>query len=173
VAASIAVGCRTVSVSADWDQNHDFSGYRTFGWLHAQQPETGDFRIDNPLVDKRIREAIDKTLQARGYEKVGDTGADFLVGYHLDVEKRLDVQTMNTYYGYGRHGRWGGVGYPQTYVNEYEQGSLVIDVADTSRRELVWRGTGTRRVSQSSSPEKSSQVTDKAVAEILARFPPN
>jgi hypothetical protein len=169
--AAIAVsgGCRTVSVSADWDQKHDFRGYRTFGWLHGEQPETGDFRIDNPLIDKRIREAIDKTLQARGFKRVGDTGADFLVGYHLGLEKRLDVYTMNAYYGYRR----GGVSYPQTQVSEYEQGSLVIDIADTGRRTLVWRGTGTRRVSQSSSPEKSSKVFRKAVAEILDRFPPN
>ncbi len=165
-------GCSTVRVTTDWDPKTDFSEFHSFGWLHEQQPQTGNFRLDNPLMDARIRAAVDRTLEQRGYLKVADAGADFVVGYHLGLERELDVRTMNTYYGYGNGHRWGAVGYPQTQVREYERGTLVIDIADVDARELVWRGSGSRRLSNPSSPEKATQVIDKAVAEILAKFPP-
>jgi hypothetical protein len=172
VAVIALCGCSTVRVTTDWDPEADFSKFRSFGWLHEQQPATGNFRLDNPLLDARIRAAVDRTLEQRGYVKVADAGADFVVGYHLGLERELDVRTMNTYYGYGRGNRWGAVGYPQTQVREYERGTLVIDIADVDARMLVWRGSGSRRLSNRSSPEKSTQVIDKAVAEILAKFPP-
>ena len=165
------VDCVTVRVSQDYDPAADFSGLRTWAWMPGPQPKTGDLRVDSPLINARVRAAVDATLAARGFVPAGDAAPDFRVGYHLSLEQKLSVQTVDTYYGYGRHGRWGGAG-TQTYVNQYDEGTLIIDVADARREQLVWRGWGSRRISRSPTPEKTTQVIDDAVARILAQFPP-
>ena len=70
VALSMLSACSGVSVSVDFDPEEDFSVFRTFGWVPMPQPKTGDFRIDNPLLDTRIRAAIENELIGRGFELV-------------------------------------------------------------------------------------------------------
>ena len=169
--ALLLASCSSVQVRTDYDPQADFSRLRTFAWASPVQEKTGDLRIDSPLLDERIRRAVESTLQARGFEKAAPRTADFVVAYHLSLEQRLDVRTMDSYYGYRRYGAW-GYGGTQTTVSQYEQGTLIIDVADARAQRLVWRGSGSRRVSQSSDPEKATENVNRAVQEILAKFPP-
>lgn len=176
-AVLLATGCSTVSVDTDWDPRVDFGGFDSYAWLPGPQPETGDVRIDNPLLDQRVRKAIDAQLAAQGHRKVAPDQASFLVGYHLSTEKKLRATTVNSYYGYG-YGTWGYWGGPgpaggsQTMVTEYETGTLIIDVVDRSRNELVWRGSGEKRIGKERTPEESEKVVAEVVAAILERFPP-
>lgn len=167
--AGAALACAPVSVSVDYDPGQDFSGYHTFTWLPRPQPETGDYRIDNPLLDQRIRAAVERSLAEHGYRKVEDRTPDFYVAYHLQIEQKLDIRTVDRgYYSY-----WGYyVPWPETQVTQYDEGSLVIDVADTKRKELVWRGVGVGRVQRDQTPEESTRRVNEAVDAILAKFPP-
>ena len=74
----------------------------------------------------------------------------------------------NRWYGY-RVGGWGG---PQTYVRDYDEGTLLIDVIDPATMQLLWRGSGTGVVDPQASPEKREQRINEAVEQILADFPP-
>ena len=38
----------------------------------------------------RVRGAVDRTLGERGFEKVAEADADFLVTYYLGLETRID-----------------------------------------------------------------------------------
>ena len=73
-----------------------------------------------PLVDKRIRDAVDRELVAKGYRRVQDRSPDFYVAFYLSVEDKMDVYTVNRgYYDY-----WGyGVSIPETRVRQYEEGT--------------------------------------------------
>ena len=100
---------------------------------------------------------------------------DFYVGFHLSLESRLDVRTINGHYGYGgygRHGRWGTVGYPETRVRQYEQGTLIIDVADATHKKLVWRGWASDRLTRNPSQEDSERRVREVVAKVMEQFPP-
>ena len=83
----------------------------------------------------------------------------------------LDVDTVNTGYGYGRYGRYGGIS-TSTTVSEYQEGTLLIDMIDPSSKQLVWRGSGQARIRQSSSPEEREKRIGEAVQQILEDFPP-
>ncbi len=164
-------GCAPISVSVDYDTQADFSGYRSLGWLPEPQA-TGNPRVDSPLLQQRIRQAIETQLGSQGY--VDAANPQMRVGYHLSIETRLDVRTVDSYYGYGH---WSGRnvdirGEATTYVNEYERGRLVIDVVDTLRNALVWRGVGERRLRSEPTSDQVTQSVRQAVAEILERFPP-
>jgi hypothetical protein len=167
VAAALA--CASVSVSVDYDPDEDFSGYRTFTWLPVPKQPTGDYRVDNPLLDARIRRAIERNLGSRGFLKVEDRVPDFYVVYHLSIEEKLDVRTVNRgYFDYwGYYTSW-----PETYVTQYDEGALVIDIANAREKQLVWRGVGVRRLRGQSTPEQTTRDVDEAVDRILAKFPP-
>ena len=165
----LALACSSLRVNVDFDPNEDFSAYRTFTWFPREQRVQGDYRVDNPLLDARIRSAVERELAARGYRKVTDRNPDFYVAFYLSVEDKMDVYTVNRgYYDY-----WGyGVMIPETRVRQYEEGTLVIDIADAREKQLTWRGIGKGRLRRNPTPEQTTKDVDAAVAEILARFPP-
>ncbi|MDJ0850810.1 MAG: DUF4136 domain-containing protein [Myxococcota bacterium] len=178
VVALLAAACSSVRTSYDFDPGIDFSTWRAYAWYPRGQAPTGDVRLDNDLFRNRIVAAVDRTLAARGFTRVEGREPEFYVDYHLSTQERLSVQTMNRGWAMGPHGAhwgragWGGVGWTDTHVDQYEEGTLVIDFADASARRLAWRGSGTRRLSRNPRPEQITQRVNEAVDEILAQFPP-
>jgi hypothetical protein len=176
---ALGAACSSVRTSYDFDPAVDFSVWRTYAWYPGGTPPTGDPRLDNPLLHGRIEAAVDRSLTAQGYTRVQDGTPDFYANYHLSTEQRLDVRTMNHMYMGGPHRRhwggagWGGVGWTETHVSQYEVGTLVVDFLDTPARRLVWRGSGTRRLSRDLQPDRMTQRVNEAVEEVLAQFPPN
>lgn len=172
LAATLAA-CAGVRVTHDFDPDANFSRLRTWTWMPGAQPEpTGDPRLDSPLIDARIRAAVEDVLVSRGHPKVASVEeADFLVDYHLSVERRLDARSIGTGIGYGHYHRWGTLDV-ETVVREYEEGTLVIDIADARARRLVWRGWGTRRLRRYPTPEQTTRTINETVAEVLEQFPP-
>jgi hypothetical protein len=171
-----STGCVGFAVNSDFDPNADFSGYRSWYWLPPSP--SGDPRIDNDLVANRVRGAIERSLAARGYAKTSTGEGDFGVGYHGFIEGKIDVQQIDRYYGYGpgwgRYGGYGGYGgvATETYVDQYDEGTLIIDIVDNRSRKLVWRGSTSARVSEDDSPAERDDRTQRAVDAILEKFPP-
>ena len=169
----LLAGCGAM-VNVDYDQQANFQALRTFTLMHAPETETGDERLDSPLVDKRIREAIIATLSQRGYQEMKDN-PDFAVASQLGIRKEKDSQRtsmaagVGTYYPHSAIGMT--YGYPG-YVESYERGILTIDVLNGSDKKLVWRGSSGRRLYDGFSPEQSTKVINTVVKEILDKFPP-
>jgi hypothetical protein len=57
-------------------------------------------------------------------------------------------------------------------VREYERGTLLIDILLPAERTLVWRGSASGRLRETSDPAKREQRINDVVARILDRFPP-
>ena len=75
--------------------------------------------------------------------------------------------------GMGMGYRWGGGwGTTDVRVNEILVGTLVIDVADATKKEMVWRGMGVREVDVQAKAEKRDKNINNAVKKILKDFPP-
>jgi uncharacterized protein DUF4136 len=170
--ASGFFACSGVRVTTDYDPSADFSGVRSYAWFDERSGVQGDRADVTSLLDRRVRSAVDAELQRKGLARVDKGAAKIVVTYHLGVETKLDVNTVNTGYGYGRYGRFGGVGGTTTTVSEYQEGTLLIDMIDPSSKQLIWRGSGQARIRQSSTPEDREKRINEAVKQILADFPP-
>ena len=182
IALSLVVaGCSTMEINYDADPKANFSGLKTYDWLDEPQKPTGDPRIDdNTILRNRVHTAVDAALSARGFRKVS-SDPDFLVAYHVSLDRQQSVQTLNSYYGYSpgwgygygasyRPGYWAGA--PETYVYEYEEGTLILDVVDPKNKELMWRGSAQDEVNFKSTPEKAQAQINEAVNGMLEHFPP-
>jgi hypothetical protein len=174
--AALLCGCSSVTVRSDYDPEANFAPYRSYHWL--DQPADNQSQALSPLLQERIVRAVDTQLQERGYVKSGSESPDFFIGYHLRVENKLDVQTINRSYGYGygRYGRWGygypAGGYSETRVSEYAQGTFILDIVDGASNELVWRGSAEGRLKDRKSPEEREKAVNETVAAVLKKFPP-
>jgi hypothetical protein len=170
------VGCSSLDVTTDFDPEQDFSTYKTYTWYKGEMP-ADDALSANPLIQKRVMNSVNKELQAKGFE-LTDGDPDFVVIIHAGTKERMQV--TNTGYGYGGYGwgrygyGWGGYGAPMdTQVSYYDEATLVVDIADFTKKELVWRGTGTGVLSKKErSQEESQQIADEVIMKIMKDFPP-
>ena len=177
---AIVGACSEIQVNQDYDPSTNFGPYRTFAWAPEPIQKSGDVLVDNPFMDRRIRNAIETTLKSRGYPKAEGDRPDFLVTYQLVVRTQVEVNTVGPAFGWGGYPYgywgypypyWGGIDYT-TYINQYEVGTLIIDFTDAETHLLFWRGIGSRRITQQSTPEKTTAVVNRTVGEILAQYPP-
>jgi hypothetical protein len=174
VAAVSVVACSGVKYRSDFDPQASFSGFNTYSWADRTPTGDDDPRVYNDIVDGRIKLAADRALEAKGYRKVTDN-PDFYVAWHGAIDGKMNVTTINSHYGYG----WGwygygrmGMGASQTYVNEWDEGTLLIDVIDGGTNNLVWRGTATAELRESRSADEAQRRLDDILANLFDRFPP-
>ncbi len=164
-------GCATpINTGADFDPEADFTAYTTYSWLEAHEDKRPKSpQINNELLTQRVQRAVDRELAAKGWSKV-DAEPSAWVTYHAALERRIDMRTTGSDFSYGR--RYGGGGRSHTWVQEYDEGTLIVDVLDGKDRGLIWRGTAQAAVDVFASPEEKVELTNRAVKKLLAPFPP-
>jgi len=143
----VAAGCSGISTTADWDQSYDFSSVSTYAWTE-QELEGGVSQI----MLRRMYVAVDDDLAAKGLSKGYPESADVLLAYHFGQQDRQQYDT----YGYGTGSWWGGYwggGMTTTTVRTYTEGTLILDVVDRAKNELVWRGSASTTIDQMDSPD--------------------
>jgi hypothetical protein len=165
--------CSGITVSQDFEKEYNFAGLKTFAWKPNDNKSYGV--KDNDLLDKRIRTAIENTLQEKSYQRVDSFNPDFFISYHYNVEQKITSSGLSGGVSVGRssYGGFGGVGLSSgSDVRAYDQGTLLIDITIPLGDKLVWRGVATQSVSDHSSPEESTANINETVEKILAQFPP-
>lgn len=167
----LLLSCTTIDVDADWDPNAAFSNMHTWAWAPGQSTARGDDpRLESDLVHQRIQSTIENSLIQRGYDKVNDK-PDFYVAYHIAIDQKLDARTTYSDYGVGPYGRW-GTALPETTIEQYDQGTLLIDVISSDSKKLVWRGRAQSRIQDLKDAASRQARTQEAVSRLLERFPP-
>lgn len=166
------VGCTTVQVSQDYDPKTDLARYGTWQWRDPVQAATGDIRVDNPLLDKRIRRAVENHLAVRNINSAQGQ-PDIYLSYHLTIEQKI---ISDTYYSTGGVGSYyypwyGGIG-SDTRIRQYDQSRLTIDIHSADTGDLLWRGVGTYRFKTYKTPEVADEDVRKTVDKILWQYPP-
>ncbi len=157
-------------MSTDYDPGVDFASYETFAWAERTPSGDDDPRVYNRVTMQRVRTAVERALRAKGFQQV-ESEPDFYVAWHGAIEGRMSTQTINSHYGYG-WGWYGGMGVSNTYVNEWDEGTLLVDIVDAASNDLVWRGTATGTIEETRTPEEAQAELDLATRELLRDFPP-
>lgn len=155
-------------VHVDSDSRADFSKYNTF--KIALQP---GYTPRNPLMAQRAIKGVAYHLTLKGLREVGDSPDLSACLYAvLKDEKQLNIDSFG--YGYGPYwGGWGGEmgGTTTTRTYTITVGTLVVDLYDTSTKQLVWRGTGTDTLS--AKPAKNEKKLNKALEKMFKKYPPS
>jgi hypothetical protein len=163
------VGCSTPApeIRSDYETTANLSGLKDYAWMPGLQPPSQAAGMDSGWLDGRIRGAVDKELSGRGYHLVPGAAPDFLVAYHVALEKKLDVARIEHVYGYAARR---GAPVTTELTREYDEGSLMIDVLGPKDRQLLWRGVARGRIKPGLSSQEREARIDETVRQIMENF---
>jgi hypothetical protein len=168
--AAVAFG---QDVSYNFDQQADFTKYKTYKWVEVK----GSEQVDELLV-QQIRGAFDKNLALKGLTKATGDTADLFIAFQVAVNQEKQMTTFDT--GYGMGPGWGGRYYGGYYgggtttstTSTIYVGSVALDMYDAAAKKLVWRGIASKQVDTKAKPEKRMKNLDKGTAKMLKNYPP-
>jgi hypothetical protein len=158
---------------SNYDRSVDFQVYRTFALLEpVAANSSADPNIYEPLLDRRIRDAIASELVKKGLTPDSEN-PDLLVAY--DVSVAQDPATASPDFGYAY---WFGYRFNYTAtdfpnyrpVGQYAPGTMLIDLISASTNELVWRGVAVGDINVTQTDESKIR---RSIIGILSLYPPN
>ncbi|HEX7373990.1 MAG TPA: DUF4136 domain-containing protein [Steroidobacteraceae bacterium] len=171
--AVLATGCASgPDIRADYDKSADFGKYRTFGFVSAAPGDTTQFKS---LAQQNMQNVAAREMEARGYTK-SDT-PDLVINFKGKLEEKTDIEsTPAPYYGpgWGYGGwygaPWGGYGGTEVTTRRYNVGTLVMDVVDREKRQVVFQGGVEGVVTKEMLQNREAAIT-AAVQHIFSRYP--
>jgi len=183
VLGAVLITCTYGTVNAqansDYDKTIDFTKYSTYSFAGWQ--DNSD-QLLNDLDKGRILTAFKQEFTARNMTLVTDN-ADVIVTLYFVINNETSTTAYTDYnggMGYGRVGMrrgWGmgvgGVGMGSattTYSeNDYQVGTMVVDVYDGGTKNLAWQGTYRKTITKNT--KKREKNISKAVKKLMKEYP--
>lgn len=161
----------SLKVTSDYDKAANFTQYKTFAIDTFRMTQ----RISQ-LNANRIINAVKAEMTNKGFTE-NTASPDLRVNIATILKDQQSVTANTDYYGYGgvyRPWVWGGGmgvnGYTTYNVQNYKDGSLIIDIGDANTKNLIWEGIGNQEIDK---PLKDPDTQiPAAVASIMKSFPP-
>lgn len=159
-------------VHYNYDHSANFGAYKTYQWVDLPGPGGA---VPDQLIDQSIKRAVDEQLQQKGLARV-EKGADLHVGYHAIIreEKNINLSAFGDGGGPWGWGGWGGFnsGTVTGQTSTIPVGTLLVDLYDPARKQLVWRGDGTKTIDLKKDPDKNYRALQKSLAKLFKNYPP-
>ena len=177
-------------VHYNYDRGANFAVYKTYQWVDEGQakvaPPSGLPKIDLPgggplvvragtsddqLIRQDIQRAVDEQLAQKGLTKV-ESNADLLVAYHAAIRQEQSINLS----AFGTRGPWNWGGFESGTVTGQTStipiGTLVVDLYDPARKQLVWRGDASKSIDLKKDPDKNYKNLQKTTAKLFKNYPP-
>ena len=188
LAACLLGACSTTRVTTDVAPDFVVPAGATYVWGNAGSRPTplvgeNDPAVRNDSLRNRIHRAIDAELTRKGFRLTDSASANFLVHYHLGVQRKVITVQEETpqpshvvpvircgdrecYSDWVWVDEWP----PEVSYRDvpYTEGTLMIDIERASDGKLAWRGVGQDEVDRSDAREKAIR---KAVKKVLSKLP--
>lgn len=178
IAALWLAGCETgPDVRADYDKAADFGKYRTYNFVAAQAAQSASGSDYKSLAQRILQNAATREMESRGYTKADN--ADLLINFKGKLEEKTDIEsTPAPMYGagWGYRGYYGapygayGYGGSEVSTRRYNVGTLVMDMVDRQKQQVVFQG-GVEDVVTKKMLEDREALLTGAVSTIFAQFP--
>ena len=128
-------GCHPISVKTGYDRGANFASRRMYAWQAASKLDTGDPRFDTRQMERAIRDAVDATLAAKGFQKSDSENPGFLVGYVAGIGSETSTVTRQRTLE-DSIGEWGWTG---SHTVDFRTGALVLEMTDPTTQRMLWR----------------------------------
>ena len=164
------VGCVS-PVRVDYDRGAapKFQSYKCFA-VDSRELGTHDQGIAlSPIVDRRIERELNAVLKMRGFSDECAT-PDFRVAFNTAQKTITELNDLgigaapyrrSAYHGYG--------GFSNIQIDQYQEGTFILDIIDMQSQELVWRGAYVKRLGWHAPTDAEIRAI---IIETLAQFPP-
>ena len=156
--------------SYDFEKSANFAAFKTYAHKNRDARRAAADRRQ----DRRRRST--RSSRPRGFRRPRRSPTYSSSTTWRSTRRRTSRPTAPAGGGYGAYGwGWGGGwagGTTTTQVRDILMGTMVIDMADAKKGQLVWRGMGVKEVNTQAKPEKRDKSINKAVEKIFKNYPP-
>ena len=162
------ISCSSIKVYSDFDNDIDFSNYKTFAYF---RPEIDKVDISD-LDKRRILRALDKEMNLKGLSK--SENPDLLIGFTTKAKDKIYVTNYNNFswgwgWGWGFNPWfWGSPGF--NTVSTKTEGTLYVNIIDATTKQLVWQGKGRGGIDENT--KNRDERISLFVKEIVENYPP-
>ena len=179
LALAVAVVQAGVKVRAEFDKEYDFSKVRTFGWhpdgageVKLLMREGGDPEQIRARWEPTIKDAVEREMTKRGLAAATSGVPDLYLNYYFLSGPNSEAQTRGQFIG--AVPPWGLPDFEMTTTSLkiFEQGTLILDLIDGPKRQIVWRGIAEAEVDRQRTPVEREKRLREAVVELLKKYPP-
>ena len=169
----------------DYKSDYNFMSVKKLAFYKNSGQVSGDNPLQLSDIQRgRVDEALQYALELKGFQLVDDPSqADMLISWHLATQHKTDVRTYQVpdygagyggYYGYNRYSRyncWSCTPYrTEVNVQNYTQGTFIVDMIDPELRQSVWRGVTQSKLKGNGGEEQAAY--NEAAMVIFESFPP-
>ncbi|GAB2590748.1 DUF4136 domain-containing protein [Spirosoma areae] len=163
-------------INVDYDHTVDFGQYKTFAFAPGKaMRQLGVKDNDSTFINKNIQETVTQILSKKGLS-FANNNADITITFIAGAKEKKEIENYigspQFGFGYGQQfygaGGWWGPSWNNWWVNQYEQGTLILDIYDTKTNELVWRAYAVSNITNFN----EQKFVDREVNRALKRFPP-
>jgi hypothetical protein len=161
-------------VRYNFDKQANFAAFKTYKWVEIKGADR-----PNQLVEKQIEDAVDAELATKGLEKTDADSADLYIADQTAIASEKQFTSYNTGWGYGPGwgGAWyghGGMGSGVTTgsTSTIYIGQLGVDMYESAKKDLVWRGTASKVIDSKAKLDKRQKNLAKAIKKLLTNYPP-
>jgi hypothetical protein len=175
----LALGCGSTAVraGADWERGVDLSAGKKFS-VERSGLLPANLTPDQLQLVQLIEDTTKAELTRKGYQQAPKAEAQLIATAHFTTRERTGI---NTYVcdNYWRYEMYEGAVLPagavppcqESVLSTFEEATLLIDVYDTQRKELVFHGWAAAKRPEAGSTGTPALVK-QATLDIMDRFPP-
>ncbi len=171
----VFAGCTSlVNVQTESGDSANLTGLKTYDWLQTNTPPAESVRVNNSEVVGLVRDAVEKSLQKKGYTRDEAGNPDFVVTWFGAIEAKVKKESIDHFYrttGYGAVATQLAPKKEGAVIMEYEEGTILIDVLNPKSHETIWRGSGTDRLLKEMNEAEAATYINRMVGQILKDFP--
>ncbi len=165
ILAVAVAGCASVKeISSDWDEEADFTGFKTFAFSDEGMP------FINEKAGVAVQEMVAAELGTKGYRQVEAEEADFMVVLFPGQKDGLRVDWYSMGY-MPWWGLWGGGYAVGARATDIKIGSMMVDIVDAQLERLVWRGSVD--IEMKDDVKRSIDRIMSAIESMFKTFPPH
>lgn len=149
--------------NVSFDKKADFYKYKTYKWVPIPNAPAV-----NELTAEQLTATLEVELAKKGLTKAQSENADLYIGYQI-AGGNGKKSHIGLAYGSGVGGSNASGAATTTTVHS---GELVLDMYDSSSKQLVWRGVVSNPVDREAKPDKRQKHMDQTVQKLLKDYPP-
>ncbi|MCF6330923.1 MAG: DUF4136 domain-containing protein [Sulfurimonas sp.] len=182
----IISGCSTLQVQVDSDPEYNYTELNKFNVIYTKKDDEKNF------MRSRLNKSLINYFKNKGYTYSEKKDADFYIIFHLDVQKRSEMETnyqemgMNPRADYYNHISYANDGkiylidpFPRsmssvttTRTYEYEEGRFVVEILDVKQNAVFWQSIAEDEISDTTnSQEQKSAYINNVLEKMFSKFP--
>jgi len=166
LALASALACSaasTLQTNVGHDQKADFARYKTWSWKD-------DGSIRDAVWKRRVQAVLEDELAKHGLTR-SEPNADLWLAVHWRLTTEQHVSSYSpAVWGYGYGPYWAAPA--MTTVYEIPAGTMIVDLVDVGKKEIVWRGTASQEIQSNKENAEREDRLREILARLFAGYPP-